>query len=48
MATPAEAAWLGPLLANWGKVRLDRGFGPAFEEADRAELPVPDDALPWP
>ena len=40
LKTPEEAAWLGPLLAQWSGMRLQRGFGPAFEEADPAELPV--------
>ena len=40
LKTPEEAAWLGPLLAEWSGVRLQRGFGPAFEEADPAELPA--------
>lgn len=39
LKTPEEAAWLGPLLAKWGEVRLQRGFGAAFDEADPAELP---------
>lgn len=39
LKTPEEARWLGPLLAKWGGVPLERGFGPAFEEADPAELP---------
>jgi hypothetical protein len=37
--TPAEAAWLGPLLAQWSDKPLRRGFGPAFDEADAAGLP---------
>lgn len=39
LKTPEEAAWLGLLFAKWGEVRLQRGFGPAFAEADPAELP---------
>ena len=39
LQTLGEARWLGPLLAQWGRVPLQRGFGPAFEEADPAELP---------
>jgi hypothetical protein len=39
LKTAEEAAWLGPLLAKWGAVRPQRGFGAAFEEADPAELP---------
>ncbi|TWO70796.1 hypothetical protein FN976_14730 [Caenimonas sedimenti] len=35
----AEARWLGPLLAKWAEVKMKRGFGPAFEEADAAGLP---------
>lgn len=41
LSTPAEARWLGPLLAGWAGLPLQRGFGPAFEEADPAELPDP-------
>jgi hypothetical protein len=41
MTTPSEARWLGPLLAQWAGLPLKRGFGPAFEEADPAELPDP-------
>ena len=40
LKSPEEAAWLGPLLAQWSGTRLHRGFGPAFKEADPAELPV--------
>ena len=40
LKTPEEAVWLGPLLAGWGGVELRRGFGPAFAEADPAELPA--------
>lgn len=40
LKTPDEAAWLGPLLAQWSGMPLQRGFGPAFEEADPAELPA--------
>jgi hypothetical protein len=39
MRTPEEARWLGPLLAHWAQVPLDRGFGTEFDEADPAELP---------
>jgi hypothetical protein len=40
--TAAEARWLGPLLADWAGVPLERGFAAGFEEADPAELPDPD------
>jgi hypothetical protein len=39
LQTPEEARWLGRLLAQWSGVPLKRGFGPAFDEADPAELP---------
>ena len=39
LSSEAEARWLGPLLAEWAGVKLKRGHGPAFEEADPAELP---------
>lgn len=39
MHTPEEAKWLAPLLSRWAGVPVRKGFGPAFEEADPAELP---------
>lgn len=43
LGSPAEARWLGPLLAKWAGVPLRRGHGAGFEEADAAELPPLDD-----
>jgi hypothetical protein len=43
LSTPEEARWLGPVLAKWSGVRLQRGFGASYAEADPAELPdLPD------
>jgi hypothetical protein len=39
LSTPEEARWLGPLLAQWSGMRLQRGFGASYDEADPAELP---------
>ena len=39
LCSEGEARWLGPLIATWAGVKLQRGFGPAFEEADVSELP---------
>jgi hypothetical protein len=39
MHTPDEARWLGPLLATWAGVRLQRSFAEELEEADPDELP---------
>ena len=39
MKSKEEAQWLGPLLSEWAKVPLKRGYGAAFDEADPKELP---------
>lgn len=39
LSTPEEARWLGPLLEKWSGLKLKRGFGAAYDEADPAELP---------
>lgn len=39
MKTRQEAQWLGPLLSEWAKVPLKRGYGAAYDEADPKELP---------
>lgn len=43
LSTPEEARWLGPLLAQWTGIPIQRGFAASYDEADRAELPdLPD------
>ena len=37
--SPQERRWLGPLLAEWAGVPLQRGFSASAEEAAPAELP---------
>jgi hypothetical protein len=39
MHSSEERNWLGPLLANWAKVELTRGFSASAEEVDPSELP---------
>jgi hypothetical protein len=39
MTSAEEARWLAPLLCDWAKVPLKRGYGAAFDEADPKELP---------
>ena len=39
MKTKQEAQWLGPLLSEWAKVPLKRGYGSAYDEADPKDLP---------
>lgn len=37
MHTPEEARWLGPVLARWADVPLNRNLAEGYEEADPAE-----------
>lgn len=37
--TDQERRWLGPLLAEWARMPIRRGFSASAEEADPAELP---------
>lgn len=37
--TDQERRWLGPLLAEWTRMPIRRGFSASAEEADPAELP---------
>lgn len=42
LGTASEARWLGPILASWAGVSVERSHSAAFEEADPAELPTLD------
>jgi hypothetical protein len=39
LSTPEEARWLGPLLADWAVVTIQRGFSAAYVEDVPVELP---------
>ncbi len=41
LSTPQEARWLGPLLAKWSGMPIQRGFGASHDEANPDELPDP-------